>query len=87
MFEHSIFVPGVLLGLLLAYLITRFVVNSGKNNELFRVQPCGIWQEPHPEDNFPEEAIFTNKKPTVDNFERLMIKELERLGSRFKRQV
>ena len=73
MFEHPFVVPGVLFGLLIAYLLMRFAVNSAEKNELFRVQPCGIKQEPHPEENFPEEAISTNKKSTVDDFERLMI--------------
>lgn len=79
--------PGVLLGLMMYYLLMKLAVNSGKNNELFGVQPCVVWQEPHPEDNFPEEEIATNNKPTVDDFERLMLKELDKLGSRFKRQV
>ena len=85
MFEHSIvevIAPGVILGLTL--LISMLLLCSGKNNKLFESKPPSVGQEPLPEENFPEEAIYA-KKPSVDEFERLMIKELERLGSRFKR--
>lgn len=83
MFEEFLFLPGVLIGLLLTWLIIKFTPNPEKKTELFAVQPSGIWQEPHQDDYFPEEAICTHKKSSVDDLVLLMIKELESLGSRF----
>lgn len=83
MFEEFLFLPGVLIGLLVTWFIIKFTPNQRKNTELFAVQPSGIWQEPHPDDYFPEEAIYTHKKSSVNDLVLLMIKELERLGSRF----
>jgi hypothetical protein len=85
MFEHSnveVIAPVVFLGL--TFFILMLLLCSRKNNKLFESKPPSAGQEPLPEDNFQEEAICA-KKPSVDEFERLMIKELERLGSRFKR--
>jgi len=78
----STVVLGVVLGLLMA--LARLFLSLGKKNMLLEPKTPKVWSEPLPEDSFPEEAICTTQ-PSVDEFESLMIKELEKFGSRFKR--
>jgi len=85
MYEPSVVntvVLGVLLGLMMA--LTRFLLSLNKINTMLEKKAPKIGQEPLPEDTFSEEAICT-KEPSVDEFTRLMINELEKFTSRFRR--